>query len=51
MDMYEKRKQRKNKKEEMNNVEQNQTKTNINWDIGTNVKPFSSPYKIWAFAK
>lgn len=33
MNMYQKRKQRQNKKEDTTNIEQNSAKTNINWAI------------------
>lgn len=44
MDMYEKRKQRQNKKEEKGNNEENQSKININWDNPTKGQLSSNPY-------
>lgn len=45
MNMYEKRELRKNKKLENNDTEKSCLSVNINWDIGTNVKPLLNPYK------
>ena len=50
-DMYQKRRERKEKRENNINNDEGFQKTVINWDISTDAKPHSNSYEIRKFEK